>query len=255
MAKNKTTDNIWSSLSDMMTGLMVIFLFISVAYMVKLQEERKEREKELTEKEEALKQRDLIFEEFKATKEKLYAELDSAFKDDFAQWDVVLDKDLSIKFTNPEVLFVSGRADIRPYFSTILDEFLPRYFNILLQEKYTEKIAEIRIEGHTDTVPAPQFDNDPYIGNIKLSQLRSAEVLKYFRNMQYYQNLSSRDEQKLQFWLTANGLSYGRTLDNNKELTALSGKPVNNNVSRRVEFRIVTTSEKLVERVLEELEQ
>jgi len=59
----------------------------------------------------------------------------------------------------------------------------------------------------------------------------------------------------LQFWLTANGLSYGRTLDDKKELTALSRKPVNNNVSRRVEFRIVTTSEKLVERVLEELEK
>jgi outer membrane protein OmpA-like peptidoglycan-associated protein len=241
MAKHKTTDNIWSSLSDMMTGLMVIFLFISVSYIDEVQKHQK--------------QRDNIFEEFKDTKEKLYAELDSTFKDDFKQWQVVLDKDLSIKFTNPDVLFESGMAAIRPYFSTILDEFLPRYFDILLQKKYTDKIAEIRIEGHTDMVPAPQFDNDPYIGNIKLSQLRSAEVLKYFRNMQYYQNLSSQDEQKLQFWLTANGLSYGRTLDDNKELTALSNKPVNNKFSRRVEFRIVTTSEKLVEQVLKELDK
>jgi len=241
MARNKPTDNIWSSLSDMMTGLMVIFLFISVSYIVKVQEQQKKR--------------DNIFEEFKDTKEKLFAELESTFKDDFKQWQVVLDKDLSIKFTNPDVLFASGKADISIKFDTILQQFLPRYFNILLQPKYEDKIAEIRIEGHTDAVPAPQFDRDPYIGNIKLSQLRSAEVLKYFRNMQYYQNLSSQDEQKLQFWLTANGLSYGRTLDDNKELTALSNKPVNNNFSRRVEFRIVTTSENLVEQVLKELDK
>jgi outer membrane protein OmpA-like peptidoglycan-associated protein len=239
MIKKGNTDNNWISFSDIMTGLMVIFLFISVSYIVEVQKKQQER--------------DIIFEEFKATKEKLYAELDSVFKDDFKEWQVVLDKDLSIKFTNPEVLFQSGQAEIRPNFKTILDEFLPRYFSILLKPEYENKIAEIRIEGHTDTVPAPQFDKDPYIGNIKLSQLRSAEVLKYFRNMDYFQKLSNTDRTQLQFWITANGLSYGRTLDDDKQLTFISGRPVNNNFSRRVEFRIITTSETLVEQVLKEL--
>ena len=193
------------------------------------------------------------FEEFKATKEQLYAELENEFKDDFKDWEVELDKDLSIKFTNPDVLFLSGRAKIRPNFRQILNEFLPRYFNILLQYKYREKIAEIRIEGHTDAIPAPQYDADSYIGNVKLSQLRSAEVLKFFRKMPYYEKLADSTEQRLQFWLTANGLSYGRTLDSNKELTAISGKEINNKFSRRVEFRIVTTSENLIQRVLKEI--
>jgi outer membrane protein OmpA-like peptidoglycan-associated protein len=236
---NKGNESNWISFSDIMTGLMVIFMFIAISYIVEVQKKQKER--------------DLIFEEFKATKEELYSELENTFKDDFKEWKVELDKDLSIKFTNPEVLFESGQTNIRPYFSTILDDFLPRYFDILLQEKYKDKIAEIRIEGHTDTVPAYQYDKDPYIGNVILSQLRSAQVLKYFRNMDYYQNLNTPTEQKLQFWLTANGLSYGRTLDNNKELTVLSGKPANNNFSRRVEFRIITTSESLVDKVIKEL--
>jgi len=64
---------------------------------------------------------------------------------------------------------------------------------------------------------------------------------------------SSKDEQRLQFWITANGLSFGRTLDDNKQLTALSGKQANNNYSRRVEFRIITTSETLIEQVLKEI--
>ena len=239
MAKKGNTDNNWVSLSDMMTVLMVIFLLISVSYLMKIQDEKKNQ--------------DEIFEEFKATKEKLYAELENEFKDDFKDWKVELDKDLSIKFTNPDVLFQSGRAEIRPNFETILNEFLPRYFNILLKDEYRERISEIRIEGHTDAVPAPQFDSDPYIGNIKLSQMRSAEVLKHFRRMDYFQNLSNTEEQQLQFWLTANGLSYGRTLDSNKQLTAISGNPANNEYSRRVEFRIVTTSEELVEKVIERM--
>lgn len=235
------TEGNWVSFSDIMTGLMVVFMFIAVSYMVEAQEKQRER--------------DLIFEEFKATKEQLFAELAEEFKDDFKEWDVMLDKDLSIKFTNPDVLFQSGKADIRPRFASILDDFLPRYFSVLLNPRYSDKIAEIRIEGHTDAVPAPQFDRDPYIGNIKLSQLRSAEVLKYFRNMAYYRQLSNSTEQQLQFWLTANGLSYGRTLDIGRNLTAISGNPVDNENSRRVEFRIITTSENLVERVLEKMEE
>lgn len=233
------TDNNWISLSDIMTGLMIVFLFISISYIIEVQKRQAER--------------DEIFEEFKATKEELYNELDSIFKADFQKWEVKLDKDLSIKFTNPEVLFNSGQKTIRPYFAEILDTFLPKYFNVLLQDKYREKISEIRIEGHTDIVPATQFDSDPYIGNVILSQLRSTEVLKYFRNMSYYKTLSHNDETTLLFWLTANGLSYGRTLDQNKEFTIVTGKPANNEFSRRVEFRIITTSDKLVEKVLKEM--
>ena len=236
---NKGGESNWISFSDIMTGLMVIFMFIAISYIVEVQKKQKER--------------DVIFEEFKAIKEQLYSELEKTFKDDFKEWQVELDKDLSIKFTNPEVLFESGQTNIRPYFSEILDNFLPRYFDILLQDKYQDKIAEIRIEGHTDIVPAYRYDKDPYIGNIILSQLRSAQVLKHFRNMTYYKNLNSTVEQRLQFWLTANGLSYGRTLDDNKELTVISGNPANNTYSRRVEFRIITTSESLVDKVIKEL--
>ena len=67
----------WISFSDIMTGLMVIFMFISISYIVEVQKKQKER--------------DIIFEEFKATKEQLYAELENEFKDDFKEWQVELD--------------------------------------------------------------------------------------------------------------------------------------------------------------------
>ena len=237
----ESSDNNWISFSDIMTVLMIIFLFISISYMMQVKKEQA--------------QRDEIFEEFKATKEELYNELNTIFKDDFQKWDVQLDKDLSIKFTNPDVLFQSGRTNIRPYFSEILNKFLPKYFDIILQKKYQDKISEIRVEGHTDNVPAPQYDRDPYIANTLLSQERSAEVIKHFRDMEYFKNLSTKEITLIEYLLTANGLSYGRTVDDNGNLTINSNQPINNQKSRRVEFRIITTSDKLIDKVLKELEK
>ncbi len=236
----ENTDNSWVSFSDIMTGLMVIFLFISISYMMQIQKEQNSR--------------DLIFEEFKATKDDLYAELQQEFRDDFRRWDMELDKDLSIKFTNPDVLFQSGKSNIRPNFAQILDRFLPRYINTLLKPKYRDKILEIRIEGHTDDVPVSSRSKTPYIDNLKLSQERSTSVMKYFVQSDFYKNLDKDKRKWLLFHFTSNGLSYGRTLDADKNYTYQTNKTINRQFSRRVEFRIVTTTEKLVNEILQRIQ-
>lgn len=233
-------ENFWIPYADLMTVLMVVFLFISIAYMGLVQFQRKEQDK--------------IFKDFKETKESLFKDLNNEFRDDFKKWNLVLDKDLSIKFTNPEVLFQSGKSDITPKFQAILKEFFPKYLSIVLQDKYKDKISEIRIEGHTDNV-AIHDTNDPYIDNVKLSQDRSRNVLQFLRKLPFYRNLTNENEQILQFWITANGLSYGRTLDKNNKLTYVSKNIINNVKSRRVEFRIVTTSEILVDEVLKQMKE
>lgn len=231
-------ESFWIPYADLMTVLMVIFLFISLSYMGLVQFQKKQQDK--------------IFQEYKETKENLYSELHATFRDDFQKWSLELDKDLSIKFTNPNVLFQSGSSEISPVFKQILADFFPRYLGVILQEKYKDKISEVRIEGHTDDVPVGLSD-DPYLENVRLSQNRSRSVLGFVRSLPNYKSLESEKEQLLQFWLTANGLSYGRTLDSNKTLTYYSGNPIDKEKSRRVEFRIVTTSEVLVQKVIEQL--
>lgn len=244
--RTKSGERNWVSFSDLMTGLMVIFMFIALSYINQVNKEQA--------------QRDLIFEEFEDAKKELFIVLDNTFSEEFEEWQVVLDADLSIKFQNPDILFEEADASLQEPFKIILNEFLPRYFEILLNEKYRDSISEIRIEGHTDSTRLsrslsnkPFYDSDPYIGNLKLSQSRSAEVLKYFRNMPFFQNLNAEDQQRLEHWLTANGLSYGRTVDENMQLTSKSGLSADPILSRRVEFRIMTKSDELVERVLKEL--
>ncbi len=182
----------------------------------------------------------------------LYNELKEIFKNDFAKWNLKLDNDLSIKFTNPQVLFPTGKSEITAYFQNILSEFLPKYLSVVLQEKYKNKIAEIRIEGHTDTKPIG-LSGDPYIDNMKLSQDRGRNVLAFLRTQDCFKDLKPEEKKRLQYWLTANGLSYGRTVDKDYVLTFESDRPIDNDKSRRVEFRIVTTSEAIINEALKNI--
>lgn len=233
-------DSFWIPYADLMTVLMVIFLFISLAYMGLVQFQKNERDK--------------IFEDYKLTKENLLKELKQTFKHDKQRWNLELDDDLSIKFTNPQVLFDEGKSDVTPTFQNILKEFLPKYLSVVMQDKYKDKIAEIRIEGHTNTKPINKT-NDPYIDNMELSQNRARNVLGFLRQQNCFILLEGTKKDRLQYWLTANGLSFGRTIDANSNLTFNSKAEIDPNKSRRVEFRIVTTSENLVEEVIQKLKK
>lgn len=228
-------DNFWIPYADLMTVLMVIFLFISLSYMGLTEYQRKNQNERVT--------------QYQQTRVHLYNDLQKAFVNDFAAWDIELDKDLSIKFTNPEVLFLPGQSNVSEKFKGILSQFFPKYLQIISKPEYRDKIMEIRIEGHTDETPL-NLSHDPYIDNIKLSQDRSRQVLAYLRSLPCYTSLSPVEEKQLQYLLTANGFSYGRTVDATGHLTIQSKLPVDNRRSRRVEFKIVTSSEKLVEEII-----
>ena len=228
LGKPSNNESNWISFSDIMTGLMVIFMFIAISYMV-------EADKKVT-----------PLRKLSDFREELYDTLNAEFKEDFNIWGVDLEEDLTMKFTKLGGLFDDDEAVIKDTFKDNLDTFVPRYFEILLRTNYRAYIAEIRIEGHTS--PQGNFDTEEknYMYNLKLSQERSAEVLSYIRNMEYYKGLDSNEKKLLQFWLTANGFSYGRTLDKQRRLTFKNDSGVvDPELSKRVEFRVVTASESL----------
>lgn len=221
--------NVWMSVSDLMTGLMVIFLFIAIAYISRVQSNQ------------------TVLTDYVETKQKLHDKLVKEFEGDTLKWQMAIGKDLSMKFNNPTVLFKQGSWDLTPQFQAILDDFLPRYFEILLNDSLRNNIKEIRIEGHTDSVPMPQLDSDPYIANVILSQRRSLSVLRYFRSMPIFQQYSPEQQKLLEYWFTSNGLSYGKSLDEDGNYTIATRKAIDLQRSRRVEFRIVTTGDEILE--------
>ena len=90
--------NVWMSVSDLMTGLMVIFLFITVSYMSQIKENQN------------------VLVEYVETKQKLHGKLVSEFQKDTVKWEMHIGRDLSMKFTKAEVQFASGESTIKPEF-------------------------------------------------------------------------------------------------------------------------------------------
>jgi outer membrane protein OmpA-like peptidoglycan-associated protein len=216
----------WIPLSDLMTGLMFLFLVIALAYMVQieLQAARTKRIAVLYQK----------------TRIDLYNDLNREFHTDLPKWGAVLKRDdLSIRFTEPKVLFATDSDQLTPLFQSILSDFFPRYVRILTGDKYRTSVTEVRIEGYTSTLwHGGATLQEAYIGNMDLSQRRTRSVLQYV--------LALPGLQSSQSWLmenvTANGLSFSHLVrENGRENTALS---------QRVEFKVRTNADEQLHEIL-----
>lgn len=225
--KHKTDEN-YVAFSDIMTCLMIIFLFIAISY---------------------------IMEVFSSTfvKEQMYNTITEQMIDDLDKYNVKLGNDLSLKFFNDDknskdVLFETGQVIMTENFKNKVNRIWPLYQDVIIRDSFLNFIGEIRIEGHTDTLPPKNSSLSSYEYNLNLSSLRAQEVLRYIRSMPCFVNLDEARRQRLEFLMTANGMSYSRTLNYSNEVSYLSSdKSINPEMSRRVEFRIVTTNQKLIE--------
>jgi len=237
------TEDHWVSISDLMTGLMMIFLFISVLYMLQVSKDKKiiedDRNRLVIEK--------AMIEELAVTYERLqedlYEDFNNEFKNDLTKWNAEINRQLlSIRFKEPDVLFEQGSSDVKQEFKNILDDFFPRYLKILYSDKYRDEIEEIRIEGHTSSEwKDGASDDEGYIKNMHLSQSRTRSVLEYILSLQ--EKIEDLDNSWLKKHLTANGLSSSRLifkLDNSEDKIA----------SRRVEFRVRTNAEKRIVEII-----
>lgn len=191
-------DEHWIPLADLMTGLMFLFLLIAITYMVQVEQQAAKAKR--------------IAVLYEQTRLDLYQDLRHLFGPDLKRWHAELKSDLSLRFTEPTVQFATGSADLRPTFTTILNEFFPRYVKLLDSPKYRNDISEVRIEGHTSSFWAPNTAPQlAYFENMRLSQDRTRSVLTYVMSL-----YSSRlFEQWLRSKVTANGLSSSRLIYKN----------------------------------------
>lgn len=221
----------WISLSDMMTCLMLIFMLIAVTAIQQVKKQEAESKQ--------------LVNDFEQTRSEIFSDLKSTFGEYKDEWGIEVTSDLVVKFNNPDLLFDTDSPTIKPEYKSILDKFIPLYLSIINNPKYLDKIKEIRIEGHTAD---PTQLNPTYMDMVALSQLRANSVLSYIRESASYNTLSERDRDRLTFWFSANGLGNGRALDSSGHYRFLSGGDVSP-ISRRVEFRIVTNSDELINKI------
>jgi len=226
MKKKHYEDHFSPRVADLMSALTMLFLFISVTYMLQVNKQKDHIE--------------VIAKDFRNTKQSIYKDLNKEFEEDLKRWNAYIDKDtLSITFKEPDVFFDVGSSEINSNFKLILKDFFPRYIE-MLYKNYRDEIEEIRIEGHTSSEWNKDDDDlQAYFKNMSLSQARSKSVLEYcmlLDSMGEYRNFLIEKA-------TANGLSYShRIIENGKE---------NYNKSRRVEFKIKTTAEAHIDQIIE----
>lgn len=231
----------WIPLSDLMTGLMMMFLLVAVLFMVNVDAEKAKVEELRHEAESQADRMKGIARLYDEMREQLYRDLAREFRSDLPRWKAVLDRDLTIRFEEPDVQFDLGKAVLKPQFARILDDFFPRYMQILSSDRYRDGIEEIRIEGHTSSVWNSQTPEDvAYFRNMELSQSRTRSTLEYVLL------LPAVGEHKrwLITRLTANGLSSSR-------LRTSADGTENREASQRVEFRVRTNAEARLQDILE----
>lgn len=209
------------SISDMMSALCAIFVLLCIGIILQLKQ---------------------ISEHYVRTKYTLYDDLNKEFYADLKNWNAEIDSEnLSIRFKDPDVLFVMNQAVLRNKYKETLNDFFPRLLKVV--SKYEDLIEEIRIEGHsseaTERIKTGRLtERQDYEEGMELSQARTRSVLSYCLNDTKY----SKENEWIRSKIIAIGYSKSHPVK-------VNGK-IDWNASRRVEFRIKLNSDSEIQKYL-----
>lgn len=223
----KDEEHHWLSVSDLMAGLMMVFLFIAVVFMRNAWVE-KERVREVA----------VAYQENQVA---LYQALMNEFEEDLDGWEAAIDDTtLSFTFQSPDVLFTTGSTELQQRFRDILGNFFPRYLDVLM--RFSDSINEVRIEGHTSSVwGASTPESEAYFKNMELSQGRTRSVLSHVYGLEEVASLQS--------WVKANVAAVGFS---SSRLQLTKQGTEDREASRRVSFRVITNADTQIRRILEQ---
>ena len=166
------------------------------------------------------------------------AELIEALDEEFRanQINVQIDTQTGAILLDSSVLFEFNESMLTDTGMNILDTVLPVYCGVLLNSEYSDYVAEIIIDGYTDTI-------GDYVTNLSLSQQRAYAVAEYLLySMDRF--LTGEEQTQIMQKLSANGKSMSNPV------TDAQGN-IDDDASRRVEIKFRLTDEEM----LSELQQ
>lgn len=224
-AHDEQEENHWLSVSDLMAGLMIVFLFIAIALMRNAYIER-----------DKIKQVAVAYQENQVA---IFDALNDEFTKDLSRWNAEIDDDsLTFTFKSPDILFKTGSAELNSKYRTLLADFFPRYMAVL--EPFKDSINEVRIEGHTNSAWNNLPDDMAYFRNMDLSQRRTRSVLEYV-----YLLPGLRENRP---WMKRNiaavGLSSSQLIFNDDGTENWAN-------SKRVSFRVITNADIQIKSILQ----
>lgn len=160
------------------------------------------------------------------------ADLISDLKQEFDRHNlsVVIDEASGSIALDSNVLFGFNETELTEEGLDMLGLVLPVYCKVLMTAQYQDYLAEISIDGYTDT-------SGDYIYNLQLSQERALAVANYlFSDAESF--LTSEELSNLKEKLTCNGHSMSNPI--------YTGEEINMDASRRVEVRFRLKDEEMI---------
>ena len=263
--KRKSGDggfNVWRSYSDVMAGVLLLFILIMSLTLFQAQksydESIQERDEKLTALAQTLAEQEAKLKEQQALLNQQQTDLDEkttqlseqqtkidniigvkaevveALQKEFQKnnINVNLDSQTGALTLDASVLFDVDESELTDAGKEALRNVLPIYCKVLMEDTYKNYLAEIIIDGYTDT------DGD-YAYNLELSQQRSLAVAQYLLDIQG-EFLTEDQSLNLQDYLTVNGHSMANPIldaDGN----------VDKEASRRVEVKFRLKDDEMIE--------
>ena len=158
----------------------------------------------------------------------LIADLKNQF--DEHNLNVVIDEASGAIALDSNVLFAYNESELTEEGIAMLGEILPVYCKVLMDPQYEDYLAELSIDGYTDT-------SGDYVYNLELSQARALAVASYlFQDADSF--LTADELTSLKEKLTSNGHSMSNPVYSDGE--------VNMDASRRVEVRFRLKDEEMI---------
>lgn len=229
--------NYWLSIGDLMSGTLIIFIFLFILQILNVNKKLAEKEDlinnlgSLEKKVQELKYKSDNLEKVLGIKQTIIALIIEKFKNENLKIDVD-NKTGNIKLDD-KILFNLGSAELKPEGKEFLKKFIPRYVEIFLGDENIRKyVTQIVIEGHTD-------DIGTYLYNLDLSQKRASNVVKFIYSDEMPEFKWKEELKKI---ITANGRSKVLPIKN-------SNGSINRSKSRRVEFQFRLDDEKANEEI------
>ena len=144
----------------------------------------------------------------------------------------------SITFSS-DVLFRYNSSALTADSKETLKDIIPMYLDVLLDDEFRGYIAEIIIEGHTDT-------DGSYQSNMELSYARANAVAEFCLDKR--NGLSEEEIEQLQKLLTVNGKSWSNPVYK-KDTFGNSTAEVDMTASRRVEIKFRLKEDEMIEKI------
>ena len=169
------------------------------------------------------------------------ADVIEALRQEFANnnLNVTIDESNGSLVMDSSVLFAYDETELTQEGQMVLESVLPTYCNVLLQDEYFPYVAEIIIDGYTDSTGGYEY-------NLELSQKRSLAVAEYLLNLST-NFLDEKGQQSLRDKLTVNGHSSNNlVMDESGEEDA--------DASRRVEVKFRLKDEEMIQELQEILD-